>query len=262
MYKHWQLFWFFRRVSLMKLMEYRTDFYFWMVVSVMWTSFNFFFFSLLINLQNSLGGWTRWELYALLSVFTMLDAFTWSFLAQNMWSYTAHIFSGSLGTTLVKPIDAQFAMMATETSYNNVPRFLIGLTALGWSLYQLGVQLTVGTVALFSLTFLAALLFIYSLWFMVSTLAFWVEKLDNINEIVPAFRRLWQVPRSVYLGLASTIFTVILPLGLVSSLPTEILLHRVSGPWITYFLIVSGFTFVLSRLFFHYSIKKYTSVGG
>lgn len=262
MHKHWQLFWHFRKISLMKLVEYRTDFYFWMVVSIMWTGFNFFFFSLLININDTIGGWTRWELYALLSVFTMLDAFTWSFLAQNMWSYTAHIFSGSLSRTLVKPIDAQFAMMATETSYNNVPRFLIGLTALGWSLYHLGVQPTPVAILFFSLTFLAALLFIYSLWFMVSTLAFWMEKLDNINEIVPAFRRLWQVPRSVYLGVASTVFTVILPLGLVSSLPTEILLHRASWPLVAYFITVSGLTFAFSRLFFHYSLQKYTSVGG
>ncbi|HEX7017388.1 MAG TPA: ABC-2 family transporter protein [Patescibacteria group bacterium] len=262
MYKHWHLFWFFRKVSLMKLMEYRTDFYFWMTVSVMWTTFNFFFFSLLINLNGTIGGWSRWELYALLGVFTMLDAFTWSFMAQNMWSYTGQIFSGKLSGVLVKPIDAQFAMMATETSYNNIPRFLIGLAAVAWSLRQLGITPDSISIILFITTFFFALLFIYSLWFTVATLAFWVEKLDNINEIVPAFRRMWQVPRTVYIGLSSTLFTVVLPLGLVSSLPTEILLHQLSGAWLSYFIVFSCLTFLVSRVFFKYSVKKYSSVGG
>lgn len=262
MHKHWQLFWLFRKISLMKLTEFRTDFYFWVVVSLMWTTFNFFFFSVLIGLQNNIGGWSRWELYALLSVFTMLDAFTWSFLAQNMWSYTGHIFNGTLSGTLVKPIDPQFAMMATETSYNNVPRFFIGVTGLVWSLWQLGTQPSLLAVGLFVLTFFFALLFIYSLWFLVATIAFWVERLENINEIVPAFRRLWQVPRSVYIGVTSTLFTVILPLGLVASLPTEILLSKTSWSWVGYFMLVSVITFLGSRLFFFYSLRKYTSVGG
>lgn len=262
MKKHWRLFWLFRKITFMKLMEYRTDFFFWLVVSLMWTAFNFFFFSLLIGLQNTIGGWTRWELYALMGVFTMLDAFTWSFFAQNMWNYTGQVFSGELSSVLVKPLDAQFAMMASRTSYNNVPRFFVGLAALGWSLSQLGIRPSILTVGGFILTFFTGLLFIYALWFMVATLAFWVEKLDNINEIVPAFRRLWQVPRTVYIGLSSTIFTVVLPLGLVSSLPTEILLAKAHWYWIPYFIFISLVTLALSRLFFYYSVKKYTSVGG
>jgi ABC-type uncharacterized transport system permease subunit len=88
------------------------------------------------------------------------------------------------------------------------------------------------------------------------------NKIDNINEILPAFRRMWQVPRSIYIGLSSTIFTVLLPVGLVSSLPTEILLHMISWSWLSYFYGVSLITFLILRLFFQYSLKKYTSVGG
>lgn len=261
MKKYWHIFWFYRKLAVMRLMEYRADFYFWMIVSVMWTIFNFFFFSLLLNLQGTIGGWGPWEMYALLGVFTMLDAFTWGFMAQNMWNYTHLIFSGELTRDLIKPLDPQFAVMMSQTSYNNIPRFLMGAVALGWSLHQLGIQPSLPSVLLFIVVFVAALLFVYSLWFMVATCAFFVEKLDNINEIIPAFRRMWQVPRSVYTGLSSTIFTVVFPVGLVSSLPTEVILNRPVGWWAVYLVGISLLTCVVSRLFFRYAARRFSGVG-
>jgi ABC-2 type transport system permease protein len=105
-----------------------------------------------------------------------------------------------------------------------------------------------------------AVFFLYNLWFILSTLAFYVEKLDNINDIVPSLRRAFQVPRSVYTGLASLIFTVILPIGLISSLPSEVLLGKSNSWWLIYFIGVALFTFGFARIFFKFAIKKYSGV--
>lgn len=260
--KYWHLFWFFRKTSLMKMTAYRTDFFFWFFVSLMWTSFNFFFFSLLIRLSNNIAGWFTWELYTLLSIFTMVDAFTWSLMYNNMNPYTSDIFQGRLSNLLTKPIDTQFVIMTRETSYNNVPRFFVGLFALFWSLHKLNYTPNLASIILFVLTFSAGVLLVYTIWFAIATLAFWVERLDNINNIVPGMRRIWQVPRQVYGGFTSTFLTVILPLGLVSSIPSEVLLNKPTGIWTSYLIVISFIFFILARKFFHFSIKKYTSVGG
>ncbi|MBD3279546.1 MAG: hypothetical protein GF390_02435, partial [Candidatus Pacebacteria bacterium] len=76
---YWQLFWQFRKLQLAKLMEYRGDFIFWSVISTMWTIFNLFFFSLIVQISQGLAGWSMTEMYLLLGVFTMIDALTWSF---------------------------------------------------------------------------------------------------------------------------------------------------------------------------------------
>jgi len=260
--KYWQLFWLFRQMSVMKLVEYRSDFWFWMVVSMMWTLFNFFFFSLIMNVSQNIAGWNRAELYVLLSVFTMLDAFTWSVMAQNMWDYTDDIFQGKLSTLMVKPVDLQFVTMWRSTSYNNLPRFFIGIAVLIWSLKLAGVQPSWSTILYFSVLLISGFILVYSVWYITCTLAFWTEKLDNINEIVPGLRRIWQVPREVYSGLSSVLLTVIVPLGLVTSVPSEMLLGRDSGWLAIYLLIASLVSLLISRWFLHFSVKKYTSVGG
>jgi ABC-2 type transport system permease protein len=246
----------------MKMVEYRTDFWFWLIVSLMWTAFNFFFFSLIMNVSQTIAGWSHAEMYVLLSVFTMLDAFTWSIMAQNMWSYTDDIFQGSLSTLMVKPVDLQFVTMWRETSFNNLPRFFIGLVMLFVSLDWAGIQPTWQTLTYFALLVISGFILVYSAWYINCTLAFWTEKLDNINEIVPGLRRVWQVPRSVYSGLSSILLTLVIPLGLVTSIPSEIILGKDSG-WLSWYLLIASLaSLIISRWFLKISVKKYTSVGG
>jgi ABC-2 type transport system permease protein len=259
--KYWQIFWQFRRIQLMRMMEYRGDFIFWTIVSVFWTGFNFLFFGIIVTMSGTIAGWNEYQLYLLLATFTIIDAFTWSFFYQNMSEYTESVFSGKLDLLLTKPLDAQFLLSFQTNSYNNIFRFFIGIAALVWALNQLNITPSWWQILLYIVLVITSLILIYSLWFIIATCSFWVERLRNINEIIPALRRVFQVPRTVYTGASSIIFTVLLPLGLVSSLPSEVLLGEFAVNWIAYFIFVSLVFFWLARSFFHYSVRRYSSVG-
>lgn len=258
--KYWRIFWKFRSLRLMKLIEYRGNFFFWMFVSIMWTAFNFFFFDLIVGARNSLAGWSRSEMYVLLSTFTMLDAFTWSFFYHNNRAYITSIFDGQLTMTLTRPMNTQFLLSVQENSYTNVPRFFIGLAILIFTIYSNQLPVTWVGVAGFAMFFIISLIFVYTLWFTSATVSFWVDKLDNINEVVPGTRRIWQVPKEVFTGVSSTLLTVILPLALIISLPTELLLGKASLPWLGYYAAFTFIFFWLSHLFFKLSIRRYAGV--
>ncbi len=262
MNKYTTLFWKFRSLSLQRMTAYRQDFFFWVVVNSLWTIFNFFFFSLIINLNAPLAGWERWELYLLLGVFTMLDAFTWGLMNVNLSHFTRLVFDGELSAWLTKPIDVQFLAMLSRNTWSSLPRFFLGLTAVVVAVQRL--QITPSPLELIgaSIAFLAAVTLLYSLWFMLACLSFHVEKLDNINEILPAFRRIWQLPVDVFSGPLSTLLTVILPLGLITTVPSELLLDRAPS-WQLWWLCCSAVLALgCSRLVLRYSIRRYTSVGG
>lgn len=262
MNKYWQLFWKFRAIHLMRMMEYRGDFIFWTVVSLMWTGFQFLFFHLLLNVSDTIGGWTRYEIYALLGIYMTIDSLTWSFFANNMREYKRAIYDGSLSRYLIKPISPIFMTLTQTNSYNNVPRFLVGVLTVGWALSQLGVTPSLwqllGAIGLW----LVSASFLYAGWFLVTTGAFWAERLDNITEIMPALRSFYNYPRTIYTGLAQTILVYTIPIAAVASLPAEVLLARTDWGLISFFVIFTLGLATISHWFFHYSIKKYISVGG
>ncbi len=256
--KYWSLFWKFRKLRLMMLLEYRGNFWFWTCVSIMWTIFNYFFFDLIIGARGNIAGWNRTEMYVLLSTFTMIDALTWSFFYHVMQEYISSIFDGRMTLTLTRPINPQYLLSIQTNSYTNVPRFLIGLTVMVTTLRNGAVPITVWSVLGFILFYCVSVLFVYSIWFIVATFAFWVDRLDNINELVPSTRRVWQAPKEVYTGIVSVIFTVVLPFALISSQPSEILLGKASPYWLIYYTALTFFLFYLSTVFFKLSVRKYS----
>ena len=261
MKKYWHLFWHFRKIQLMRMMEYRGDFLFWALVSVMWTLFNFLFFTLLFTVTDQIAGWNQTELYAFLAIYTMIDALTWSFFAHNMWEYKRAIYQGNLGTILLKPVNTIAILLTQTNSYNNLPRFVIGLGVLIWALNDLGVTPSMGQVILFAVFFCVMCAFLYTGWFFTTTWAFWTERLDNITEIMPSLRSLYEYPKQVYTGVLAQAFVSIFPIALLITTPAEILLGRFSWFDVLYF---TGFTIafmVVTYHFFYFSIKKYTSVG-
>ncbi len=258
--KYWQIFWKFRKLRFMLLLEYRGNFLFWTLVSIMWTIFNFFFFDLIIGARGTLAGWTRSEMHVLLATFTMLDAFTWSFFYHNMTEYTESVFDGSMTLILTRPIDPQYLLSVQDNSYTNLPRFLIGLVVLLDTLRIERFPIHFSNLLGYILFLGISLVLIYSLWFSVATLCFWVDRLQNINELIPATRRIWQAPKEVYTGIVSTLFTVVLPFALIASLPSEVLLGKAVSGWLIYMAIFTLIAFLGTRLFFRVSLRKYAGI--
>lgn len=259
--KYWQVFWKFRQIHFMRTLEYRGDFIFWTLISLAWTLFNLFFYHLLTTISPNIAGWSRWEILLVIAVFNLIDTFTWSVFYHNMREYSRLVFSGELNQFLTKPLDIQFLLMTQSNSFNNILRFVVGVWLLLTALHQLNYHPSWSQVIAFVLSLGLSLCLVYFLWFTLATSSFWVEKLENINEIIPNLRQIWEVPRSVYVGLTSFFLTIVFPLGLITSIPSEIILGKSSSRWVAYFVAVTVVSFIVSRLFFRLSIKKYSGVG-
>lgn len=257
---YWAVFWQFRAFWLANTLEYRASFFFWSTVSLMWSLFNLLFFSLLISVTGSIGGWTKPEMYILLGVFTLFEAMMWSVFYHNMTSYVDSIYDGTLSMILLKPLDTQFILMVRNNSYNNVSRIILSVFLFykGFSLLGSAPSVTqiLWGLSLFSLSGL----FIYFLWFLLSTLGFYVERLRNINEIIPSLDRTWRFPASMYRGIFSLIFVVVIPLGIVTSVPAAALMGTTDWTLVIRLAVYTLLLFIASRIFFQYSLRRYAGV--
>lgn len=262
MKKYWVLFWSFRKIQLMRMFEYRADFFFWMFVSLMWTGFNYFYFGMLFSQGNGIAGWSYDQMLILLSFFTMIDALTWSVYYPNMREYTAQVFNGELSKYLVLPVIPEFLITTQHATNHNIPRFIVGISVLITTAMKLRLSPSIFDIILITITFIASFFFLYSWWFILATCSFWVDKLDNINEVMPQMRSLYQIPVSIFTGITGFVFTFVIPFGLITTLPSEILLGKANYQLITYMLVASTLSVLLAIAFFRVSVKKYTSVGG
>ncbi|MBI5151430.1 MAG: ABC-2 family transporter protein [Candidatus Pacebacteria bacterium] len=248
----------FFRFSLQQLLEYRADLFLWGLVSTGWTLFSLLFYEILFLQTTNVAGWSKEHMYVFLGIFMIIDTATWSFFWRNMQMYARSIFDGSLDFLLLQPIDVQFRLSFRHLSFTNMPRLFIGM-------FLVMTHLRPFPDLLHALLFICLLTFsiflIYLLFFFVTTCTFWVDKLDNIVEIVPALRRIWSIPSDIYSGPISALLTIVIPLGLITTVPTRLLLNTDRWDQTIVLMIFCIIFFLLTRAFFHFSIKKYSSVG-
>lgn len=244
-------------MALQRMLEYRKDVLIWMLVSLGWTLFSLLFYEIIFGQTQTIAGWSKRDVYVLVATFLIIDNMTWSFFWRNMQMYVQSIFNGTLDFVLTRPIDNQFMLSFNHISITGVPRLIIGL----YLLFTFAPQVSVGQVLLYVALVAVSLFTIYSLWFFTATFTFWVERLDNIVEIVPTLRRIWSLPSDVYTGPVSAMLTVVIPLGLISTTPTRILLGQYPTRELGIFLGFSTLLFLAGRWFFKYSIRRYSSAG-
>ncbi len=260
--KYWQVFCLYRRLRFLRMLEYRTDTSFWLVVNVMWTIFQLFFMHAIVKVTGNIQGWGYYEMMLLFGIFNIMDFFTWGVFDGNMRLYTTAVYSGELSNYLTKPIDLQFTLMTQYNNFHNLFRSLLGVIMVAVASVNLGLTFSIFNLAYCLIAIACSILFLYSLWFMISTLSFWIEHFESSHFLLPNLRALWQFPRSFYSGSAAIVLNVIAPFGMITSLPAEALLGRASWINLGYFCIYTAVALYLSRRLLKFGLKKYQSAGG
>ena len=222
-----------------------------------------FVLQLLFAGGSSLGGWSWNAALVVLGLYTLLDGFTTCLLQPNLSRIVHHVQTGTLDYVLLKPIDSQFWLSARTVSPWGLPAILAGLVLIGWALLQdpaAGAGLRTPASGLLCLALLlASLVILYSLWFMLAALSIWFVKVWNATEVLRYALVAGRYPLSVYPPALRLLFTFLLPVAFLTTVPAEALLGRAAWPWATGSLLAAALTLLASRLLWRYAQRHYTS---
>jgi ABC-2 type transport system permease protein len=249
-----RLFW---STSISTELEYRLNFLFAFVSSLGTLSGSLFTLFLFYRTGTNLGGWTWQEALLITGCFTLLEGITSTILSANLTRIVWHIQAGTLDFVLLKPVDTQLWLSTRHFNPWGLPDLFFGLVLLGYAghLNNLSVlDLLRGMPAI-----LAAVVILYSLWFGLCTLSVWFVKIYNVTEVLRAFLESGKYPISAYPVAYRFVFTFILPVAFLTSVPAEALLGR-SALWPTLIgFAVAGGLFMFSRWFWRFAMRHYTS---
>jgi ABC-2 type transport system permease protein len=212
----------------------------------------------------SLGGWSWSGALVVLGLYTLLDGFTTCVLQPNLSRIVSHVQTGTLDYVLLKPIDSQFWLSARTVSPWGLPAIAAGLGLIGWALAQGGPEVAAGlrspgAVLLPLALLLAALVILYSLWFVLAALSIWFVKVWNATEVLRYTLVAGRYPVSAYPPALRLLFTFVLPVAFLTTVPAEALLGRGSALWAVGSLLMAVLCLAGSRLLWRFAQRSYTS---
>ena len=209
--------------------------------------------------REMITGWTFPEALVVLGWFTVLKGVLEGAINPSLIAVVDHIRTGTLDFVLLKPADAQFLVSTTRF----VPwRFLDVAAGLGIVVYafaELGRVPAVLDLAGAICLLAAALLILYSLWILVISAAFHVVRIDNLAFLFTAIFDAARWPATVFRGVLRLVFTVVIPLALMTTYPSMALLGTLE-PAAALGTVGGAIAFAaLARWVWLRSVGKYTS---
>ncbi len=206
-----------------------------------------------------LGGWSWHGALVVLGAYTCLNGLTSTLLQPNLSRIVTHVQEGTLDFVLLKPIDSQFWLSLRTVSPAGLPELLLGLALMLWAAVADQGRLNPQAVLATALVLGAAALTLYSLWFVLATTAIWFVKTWNATEVLRAALSAGRYPISAFPAGLRLLFTLVLPVAFLTTVPAEVLLGRSSGAWVLASAGVALTMLTISRLFWRLALRYYTS---
>jgi len=247
------------RASLQTSMQYRVEFLVQGAMAFFWMAWAVVPLLVVYGKRDSVAGWNFDQALVVLGWFLAMKGVLEGAVNPSLASVVEHIRKGTLDLVLLKPADAQFLVSTAKFAPWHVVDVAAGVGVVAWAFSRMGRWPSPAEVAAAGLLTLSAVAVLYSLWILVVSAAFFVVKVDNLSFLFLSIFDAARWPVSVFTGFWRVVFTVVVPLALMTTFPAEALLGRIRSGAVA--LAVAGsLAFIASaRVVWLRAIARYTS---
>lgn len=262
MKKYLSIYYHLSNMNFSQLLMYRSNLINSLVSNAIWGTFSILLVVILTSRTSSVFGWTRYEISLLFGIYNVYLGLFYALFARTFERFSPIIDKGELDFVLLKPIDSQFLMSFTFVNHPALLRVAVGLIFTVWIIIQMHLVLSLMTYFLFVILMIAGVAIMYSLWYLFLTCLIWWTNLTNLVGLLYELNNLTRYPQQMYKATSGLLANAILPLTLVITTPALILVNKVNLENIILVLFFAAFFVFLSRVFWKFALKYYTSAGG
>jgi len=259
MKKHLKILAIYYRAALLTQMEYRANFGSSFVLSLVWPLWVFSLLSVLFYHSPSLGGWSFDEAILVIGLYDIFIGLQETILAPNITQVTEHIQKGTLDFVLLKPANGQILATITACNLMRLSDVIIGFGLIGYGLFRMGHVPTLMQVGTFAVMIPAGMVTVYSIWLLLTTMAFWFVRVENFGEVFYAFYETGRFPISIYNRWLRLVLTYIVPIAFLTTFPAATLLGKLPLYFVLGSVAIAGILFYASSRFWNYAIRFYSS---
>jgi ABC-2 type transport system permease protein len=247
------------KASTLLAMQYRGDFLVDMIIELVWAGTAVAPLFVVFQGRTAIAGWSYPEALVVTGWFTLLQGLLEGAINPSLVNVVEQVRKGTLDFVLLKPADAQFLVSTTRFAPSKAINALTATAIFVYAFGRIGHGPTAGGLAAALLLMVSASILLYGLWILTVSAVFYVVRVDNLTFLFTAIFDAARWPSSVFRGVAKIVFTFVIPLALMTTVPAEAMLGRLEGSSLALSLAGALFFAVVSRAVWVRAIGKYTS---
>ena len=261
MQRYFEIYGIMLRNSLIREMNFKANFILWMLVEVLWFCGQIFFFGIIFGQVDRIGDWTKWEVVLLVGTHQMIAQLFQAFFFVNLSNIPELVRTGKLDSLLVLPLDSQFAVSTKQFSLDSVINGLLGGVVVLVSLSRLGIVPSATSVAIYLVALGFGVAIHYSIMLSLAAVSFWIIRAQGLVYGYFNFLNIARYPDVIFPRLFRFVFGWIIPVVIVANIPARLLIKPLGQPgWLMFHLVMAaGIAFWLSRIFWRFALRHYSS---
>lgn len=225
-----RLLWVLLKMRLNRGMMYRFDFWTAFVTDLSIFALQIAMFSAIFLQVDTLNGWNINQMIVFIGTFTILDAAYMATYFFGVLTIPEKIRTGGLDTYIVRPVNTLFYVSFEHMDPGTAILIIPGVMMVAYGVGMLGVTVTVWRILGYAFLLLLTYSLMFTLMILIRTLAFRFVKIDAFCEIEGELVNFsFRIPGVVFHGAWKLIFFVLLPYGLMATIPTQFLTDVLDG---------------------------------
>ncbi|HST64043.1 MAG TPA: ABC-2 family transporter protein [Mycobacteriales bacterium] len=248
----------FLRVGILNELQYRVNFAFSLIQSLIAVGTSLAVLGLVFANTSSLRGWSGSELLVVMGIYVLVGGVIKMIIQPNMQQLMEDVQQGTLDFVLTKPADGQLLVSLRRVQLWQGVDVLVGGAFSVFAAARLPGSPSVLDVVAFAVSLVLGLTSIYCFWLLLTTLSFWITRLDPIVELFDGMYQAGRWPVSVYPGWLRVGFTVLVPLAFAITVPASALTGRATGWLLLGSVAFTAVLATLTRLTWRAALHRYS----
>src|SRR5579885_3226576 len=249
----------FVKFSFMRAMAFRLDFYFRVVMDVIYYAVNLTFFKLLYIHTDTLAGWTEPQMMVFVATYLMVDAISMTVFSNNLWWLPVFVNRGDLDYYLVRPVSSLFFLSLRDFAANSFVNLMMTFGIFAWALSRLPGPVGAGQLLLYAVFVVNGAVLSYIMRMMVLIPVFWTHSARGFDQVYWSLSKVMERPDGLFTGWARRIVVFVLPFSLMASFPARFLVEGASLPLVLTLTGVSAAFFGILVWFWGMGLRSYSS---
>jgi ABC-2 type transport system permease protein len=246
--------------SVTREMSFKGNFILWIVVELLWFALQLSFVSVVFSQTDAVGSWSRWQMVMLVGASNFIQQVYQAFFLVNCTNLSELVRTGKMDFLLALPVNTRFLVSLRVVDLGAFVNAAFGLGVMLFAANKAAVHPTLMQVAGFSALCVVGIGIHYSLMFMLATVCFWTVRAQGIVWGYYNLFNIARMPDEAFHGLFKAVFTLVLPVLLVSNVPVRVLADKLESPVSWLLLLGIGAVWAaLSEWFWRQSLRHYTS---
>lgn len=217
-------------------------------------------FQTIYSQVDTIGGWTRGEMIIFIGTFSLINALNMTIFFFGTNEIPQKIQTGELDHYLTKPVSPLLRLSLESVNPGSIPLIIASIAILLYGVKQLNIQVSPGRFFLYFFFVLLMTLLWYDLQVIFRCFPFFTISAGSIVRVSDSILELcMKIPGTLFHGIFKLLFYFVVPYGIMSTLPTELITGHLT-PWGLAYgcMIVLLFT-IITGWIWKFGLKHYKS---